>query len=292
MEIIGGSSVQDNVRLVNYGLEQLEAKIVAEKAAKAEGKPLRKDMMHYLLNAQDPKTGMALSKAELLADSVLFIAAGADTTATALAASFFYLLHNPGTLQKAAAEVRSTFQSADEIRTGEKLDCCKYLDGVMEETLRRAPPKPSHVPREVLPGGLVIDGHHIPAGIVVGVPAYSIHHNPDYYPDPWSFRPGRWLVDERAGITQASVNIARQAFCPFSLGIRGCIGKNLAYLEYKIALAHLLWKFDFRQAEGDTLGEGSRDLEVGRRRVDEWQMVDCIGVMREGPMVEFKLARY
>ena len=53
MEIIGGSSVQDNVRLVNYGLKRLEAKIVAEKAAKAEGKPLRKDMMHYILNAQE-----------------------------------------------------------------------------------------------------------------------------------------------------------------------------------------------------------------------------------------------
>jgi len=144
----------------------------------------------------------------------------------------------------------------------------------MEETLRRAPPKPSHVPREVLPGGLVIDGHHIPAGIVVGVPAYSIHHDPDYYPDPWSFRPERWLVDERAGITQASVNIARQAFCPFSLGIRGCIGKNLAYLEYKIALAHLLWKFDFRQARGTRLGrEAGLEVAGGGWMSGRWWIV-------------------
>jgi len=118
MELIGGHSVKEYVRLVNYGLEQLKDKIATEEAAKAEGKELRKDMMHYILNAQDPKTGMKLSKAELLAESVLFILAGADTVAISLAASFFYLVHNANTLQKATAEVRSAFQSADEIKNG------------------------------------------------------------------------------------------------------------------------------------------------------------------------------
>lgn len=291
MELIGGHSVKEYVRLVNYGLEQLKGKIAAEEAAKAEGKELRKDMMHYILNAQDPKTGMKLSEAELLAESVLFILAGADTVAISLAASFFYLVHNANTLQKATAEVRSAFQSAGEIKNGEALNSCKYLDGVMEETLRRAPPKPSHIPREVLPGGLLINGNHIPVGTVVGVPAYSIHHNSDYYPDPWSFRPERWLVDEKAGVSQASVDLAYRAFCPFSLGVRACIGKNLAYLEYKLALAHVLWRFDIRQAEGETLGEGGPDLGEGRQRVDEFQMVDFIAAMKEGPMVEFKAAR-
>ncbi|KAJ9658831.1 hypothetical protein H2201_007612 [Coniosporium apollinis] len=290
MEYIGGDSVTDNIRLVNYGFENLQSKIAAEKAAKAEGKEMRIDMMHHLLAAQDPKSGLKLTPAELLADSVLFISAGSDTVATAMAASFFYLTHNPSTLEKATAEVRRVFFSAADIHSGPALDSCVYLQGVMEESLRRTPPKPSHVPREVLPGGIVIDGHHIPAGYVVGVPAYSIHHSEDYYPDPWSFRPERWIVDEKAGVTPEAVALANRAFCPFSLGVRGCIGKNLAYLEYKLALAHVLWRYDFRQAPGETLGEGSPDLEEGRRRVDEFQMIDYIGVAREGPMVEFRLA--
>ncbi|KAJ9640085.1 hypothetical protein H2199_006319 [Coniosporium tulheliwenetii] len=277
MEYIGGDSVTDNIRLVNYGFENLQSKIAAEKAAKAEGKEMRIDMMHHLLAAQDPKSGLKLTPAELLADSVLFISAGSDTVATAMAASFFYLTHNPSTLEKATAEVRRVFFSAADIHSGPALDSCVYLQGVMEESLRRTPPKPSHVPREVLPGGIVIDGHHIPAGYVVGVPAYSIHHSEDYYPDPWSFRPERWIVDEKAGVTPEAVALANRAFCPFSLG-------------YKLALAHVLWRYDFRQAPGETLGEGSPDLEEGRRRVDEFQMIDYIGVAREGPMVEFRLA--
>ncbi|OCK80089.1 benzoate 4-monooxygenase cytochrome P450 [Lepidopterella palustris CBS 459.81] len=289
MEWIGGQSVKDNIYLVSFGAEQLQYKIDSERAEKASGKEPRKDMMHYLLSASDPKTGIKPSPAELLADSVLFISAGADTVATALAASFFYLVHNPATLAKATAEVRGAFSSAEEIKSGKALDSCLYIDGVMEESLRRAPPKPSHVPREVLPGGITIDGEHIPAGTVVGVPAYAIHHNPEYYPDPWSFSPERWIASSS---TEDSVALAKRAFCPFSLGIRGCIGKPLAYLEYKLALATVLWRFDVRQAEGTHLGEGGPDLERGRERKDEWQMIDAMGVMREGPLVEFRAAQH
>lgn len=318
MTFIGGQPVRDNIHLVEYGSAQLSDKISAERAALAANQPPRKDMLHFLLNARDPKTGTPLSPAELLADSVLFIAAGADTVATALAASFFYLTYHPRALHAAQSEVRVAFASAEDIRTGKALEGCVYLDAVMHESLRRAPPKPSHVPREVLPGGIVIDGELIPAGVVVGVPAYAIHHNPAYYPDPWAFSPERWIAgpgtstststgggenenekekgEEKEGgretaerMREDTLTLARRAFCPFSLGVRGCIGKDLAVREYKLALAHVLWRFDVRVAAGETLGEGGPGLEEGRRRVNEWQMVDCMGVMREGPLVEFRV---
>lgn len=191
MTFIGGQPVRENIHLVKYGSTQLSHKISAERAALAANQPPRKDMLHFLLNARDLKTGTRLSPASLLADSVLFIAAGADTVATALAASFFYLTHHPRALHAAQSEVRVAFASAEDIRTGKALEGCVNLDAVMHESLRRAPPKPSHVPREVLPGGIVIDGELIPAGVVVGVPACAIHHNPAYYPDPWAFSPER-----------------------------------------------------------------------------------------------------
>lgn len=316
MTLIGGQPVRDNIRLVEYGAAQLSHKTSAERAALAANQPPRKDMLHFLLNARDPKTGTGLSPTELLADSVLFIAAGADTVATSLAASFFYLTHHPRALHAAQSEVRAAFASAEDIHTGKALEGCVYLDAVMHESLRRAPPMPSHVPREVLPGGIVIDGEPIPAGVVVGVPAYAIHHNPAYYPDPWAFSPERWIAgpgtstsigggenenekekaEEKEGGREDSgkdgrdtLTLARRAFCPFSLGVRGCIGKDLAVREYKLALAHVLWRFDVRLAAGETLGEGGPGLEEGRRRVDEWQMVDCMGVMRKGPLAEFRV---
>jgi cytochrome P450 len=292
MLLIGGQGAAENMRLIAAAQKQLTAKIEYEKQCAEIGQEPRKDMLHYLVNAVDPKTGSKMTQEELLADTVLFIAAGSDTTATALAGSFFYMLHTPRTLAKATAEVRSVFASQDEIRTGGKLDKCIYLDAIMEETLRRAPPKPSHVPREVLSGGMVIDGHFIPEGTVVGVPAYSIHHNEDYYPDPWSFYPERWIVSEETGVTLEDVERAKKAFCPFSLGIRGCIGKQLAYMEYKLTLAMVLWKFDVRLVQGNGTGEGGSDkfLEEGRARKDEWQLWDCMGVERFGPVVQFREA--
>lgn len=270
MTLIGGQPVRDNIHLVEYGSTQLSNKISAERAALAANQPPRKDMLHFLLNARDPKTGTGLSPTELLADSVLFIAAGADTVATSLAASFFYLTHHPRALHAAQSEVRAAFASAEDIRIGKALEGCGYLDAVMHESLRRAPPMPSHVPREVLPGGIVIDGELIPAGVVVGVPAYAIHHNPAYYPDPWAFSPERWIAgpgvstsagggeneNEKEGRREDcgkdgredTLTLARRAFCPFSLGVRGCIGKDLAVREYKLALAHVLWRFDVRLA--------------------------------------------
>ena len=115
--------------------------------------------------------------------------------------------------------------------------------------MRLAPPVPSLLPREILQGGLEICGEHFPAGTVVGVPAYTLHHNPAYYPEPFSYKPERWMVADGSdgGMngkggdailqTADAVKTAQSAYCPFSIGPRGCIGKGVAYLELSIALA-------------------------------------------------------
>lgn len=103
-------------------------------------------------------------------------------------------------------------------------------------------------------------------------------------------------MDEKAGVTAESVAIAKAAFCAFSLGTRGCIGKSLAYLELMLAVARLLWVFDIEKAEpvaSDSsrwpTGEGDPSAaEEGRRRVDEYQLYDRFLSAREGPMVRFR----
>lgn len=124
-------------------------------------------------------------RSELNSGSLNIINAGADLFAGVLAAAFFYLLHNQCALRKATKEIREMFSTPSEICSGPKLNSCVYLQACIEETLRLAPLAPSHLPREVLLGGIDIYGHHIPGGMVVAVPAYSIHHNIECYPDPW-----------------------------------------------------------------------------------------------------------
>jgi cytochrome P450 len=182
---------------------------------------------------------------------------------------------------------RSTFATPDEICSGMKLNSCTYMYGCIEETLRRAAPVPSHMPRVIQSGGMNIDGHHLPAGTVVGVSTYAIHHNPTHFGNPWAFQPERWI--ESSTISSEDIKHARKAFSPFSLGTRGCPGQNLAYLQLKLTLAHMLYHYDIRDAPNDPVrGGGGPGLEEGRRREDEFQLKDAFGFGRDGPVVQFK----
>jgi cytochrome P450 len=244
----------------------------------------RKDFFHYLLNAKDPETGEGFAMPELWAESSLLIVAGSDTSSTCLAGTFFYLTHNPAVLERLAQEVRATFKDVEDIKPGPTLSSCAYLRACIDETLRVSPPIGGFLPRDVLSGGATIDGHYIPAGAVVGCSAYAIHHNASYFPSPFSYQPERWLSSKNA--TKKSIELAQSAFCPFSLGPRGCIGRNMAYIELMTTVARTVWLFDMKLA--GWLGEGLLDAtERGRDRKGEYQLEDVFVSRKEGPLVEF-----
>ena len=187
----------------------------------------RKDFFYYLLKAKDPETGKGFSTPELWGESNLLIIAGSDTTSTALAAAIFYLVHNPGTLERLAKEVREAFSDVEEIWTGPTLSKLHYLRACVDEAMRLSPSVGGILPRQILPGGMEVDGQQLPEGTVVGVPHYAIHHNPEYYSQPFEFKPERWIADSEPNVTIASVGTAQSAFCAFSVGPRGCIGKGI-----------------------------------------------------------------
>jgi hypothetical protein len=110
-----------------------------------------------------------------------------------------------------------------------------------------------------------------------------IHRNADVFPDPNEFRPERWIVEENVSVEQLAAQ--KRAFCPFGIGPMNCIGKNIAYLAIKLALAHLFWRFDFR-VHGDLIGGGTKDLEEGRRDETEYQLSDWIIGFPNGPIVQ------
>jgi cytochrome P450 len=287
MAWVPDKDAKDNAAYVKYASSQMEDRILAEKSSPAT----RKDFMHYLLNAKDPESGRALTRNELDADASLLISAGSDTMSITLSSTLFYLLHNPKTLAKATTEVRKQFSTADDIIGGDKLQGLVYLRACVDEALRLAPPVPSHLPREVLPGGITIDGRFFPTGTVVGVSPFAIHHNPEYYPEPFAFSPERWLLDEDAGVASDRIALAKAAFCPFSLGPRGCVGKQVAYLEVMIAMARLLFVYNIRlpHIAGRQPGEGDPNSpHWGRQRIGEYQISDIFISDREGPLVEFR----
>lgn len=210
--------------------------------------------------------------------------------ATGISAAFFYLARNPECYRKVAHEIRSTFGSAADIKTGSQLPACIYLRACIDESMRMSPPISTTLWRQKDPKihqPLVIDGHVIPDGTLIGVNAYALHHNEKYFPQPFTFRPERWL---EKGENEEARKLARGSFAAFSTGPRGCAGKPLAYLEFSLVLAKTLWYFDFESAPGrlGDIGGGSPGATNGRDRPDEYQVDDIFTARHDGPYLVFQ----
>ena len=142
-----------------------------------------------------------------------------------MAAVSYYLSGSVRCYRRVAEEVRSTFMSVDEIRLGQKLNSCVFLRACIDEAMRLTPPGGSSLWREVERGGSIIGDHFIPEGCEVGVGVYAIHHNPDYWADPFTYKPERWL---RVANGSNRSTDAKQTYVPFNIGSRSCVGKPLA----------------------------------------------------------------
>jgi cytochrome P450 len=241
--------------------------------------PGHKTMFSSFTSTKDPMTGEVLSMKEIIAETTTLCVAGADTSSTAMAGVFFYLSQPKyrAAYDRAIKEVRAAFASADDIRIGPQLNSCIYLRACIDESLRLAPPVGSSLYRQVTEGGARVDGEKFPAGVELGVGIYSIHHHPEFFPDPFTFRPERWIPSETPSV---SVEKAHSAYCPFSVGSRSCIGKGMALVELMLAMATALYTLDFKRTDGDTSGTPSRS--------DEFHLRDHITGSKNGPLINFR----
>lgn len=249
----------------------------------------KRDLFANLLESKDPQTGSGFTQEELIAEAGILIVAGGDTVATTMAATLFYCLHYPDALLRLYNEIRTTFTDLQDLRAGERLNSCRYLRACIDESMRLTPPVSALLPREIVAGGLDVDGQHYPAGTDIGVPHYALHHDERYYPSPFLFKPERWIPSPDPAKAKASaeaVALANSAFCGFSVGRAACVGKNLAYQEMMTVLARILWKYDVRLI--GRMGEGRMALGLDRERQNESQTWEGFVSTHEGPMVEYK----
>jgi cytochrome P450 len=174
----------------------------------------REDVLAMMVLARDDG-GAGLSDQELHDELVTLITAGHETTATAIAWGVELLTHNPGAMARA--------------RKGDDA----YLEALVKEVLRVRSPAPIAAARDLLEP-FPIGNWTIPAGVPLIVDAYGVHHNPDIYPEPHTFRPERFLGEQPDAYS----------FVPFGGGAHRCVGATLAMLEIKIFLRAILDRFD------------------------------------------------
>jgi cytochrome P450 family 135 len=199
----------------------------------------REDILSLLISARD-EVGEGMSDSELRDQLMTLLLAGHETTATGLAWAFELLLHNPETLERLRAEL-------DESGPGE------YMDAVIEETLRLRPVVP-FVGR-LLKQEMTLDGYELPPGTNVFPSIYLAHTNPKTFPEPYAFRPERFL--DGGGETYSWI--------PFGGGTRRCIGAAFAQLEMRVVLSTVLAAVDPRPVRAEPQPMVRRNVTLSPR---------------------------
>uniref|UniRef100_A0ACD5UBW2 Uncharacterized protein n=1 Tax=Avena sativa TaxID=4498 RepID=A0ACD5UBW2_AVESA len=177
--------------------------------------------------------------------SVIFdiFGAGSETAATTLEWAIAELIKNPNAMQKATAEVRQAFLPRGAVAE-HALGELHYLHLVIRETLRLRTPLPLLLPRECQEPCRVL-GYDVPRGTQVLVNAWALARDERYWPDaPEEFRPERF--EGEAAAAAADFGGTDFAFLPFGAGRRMCPGMAFGLANVELALASLLFHFDWK----------------------------------------------
>jgi cytochrome P450 len=196
----------------------------------------RSDFLSILLEARG-EDGSAMSDQQISDECVTLFGAGHETTATALAWTWYLLCQHPDIYHKVQHEVDTVLQG----RTPryDDLPQLPYCSQVFKEALRLYPPI-YIIGRQALKD-VTIDGYLVRKGETVAIVPYALHRRPDYFPDPEMFDPERFTHEQEQ-------RLPRYAYVPFGAGPRICIGMYFAMMEGHLLLATLAQRVSFELA--------------------------------------------
>jgi cytochrome P450 len=184
------------------------------------------DLLTMLVSARDEETGEGLGDRQLRDEVMTLLLAGHETTAMALAWTFYLLSLHPGARRKIEEEV-SAVLGGRRPRL-EDLPRLSYTRMVLEEAMRLYPP--AWVITRSASGADELGGFTIPAGDMVLLSPYVTHHDPALWEGPEGFDPERFSPGAEAARP-------RYAYYPFGGGPHLCIGAGFAMMEATIVLA-------------------------------------------------------
>ncbi|CAF1385866.1 unnamed protein product [Rotaria sp. Silwood1] len=201
-----------------------------------------------------------LSFNEILSEILLFLVAGSETTSTALSWFIHFMSKNPRVQAKIKAELGDNRQHGLSI---EQLDSLEYLNCVIQEVLRFAPPAINTVRRVISDDRLPASGAHLYKGDDVAINIFNLTRDKRYWKiDPDLFYPERFQCEDKDHHPYALI--------PFGGGHRQCIGQDLARLELKAIAARLMQLVTF--------GDGGPEVNAGGHSLKLTIMPKKVGV--------------
>jgi cytochrome P450 len=196
------------------------------------------DLLSVILQAQDTEGGTGgLSDQQVRDEVATLFVAGHETTANVLSWIWYLLARHPEVEAAVHAELDQVL--AGRPPTVADVPHLPYVEMVVAEALRLYPAAWTMLRHAVT--DTHIGGYSVPAGTVIFVSVYGIHHDARFFPDPWRFEPQRMTRAARA---------ARPHFVyfPFGGGARQCIGEGFAWMEMALVVATLAQRWRLRLA--------------------------------------------
>jgi cytochrome P450 len=221
---------------------RLSALILEEIASRRARGATGEDILSLMMAARYDD-GSSMSDAELHDQLLTLLAAGHETTATALAWALYWIHRDPRLLR----DLRAEMQGLGPDPGPDAVAALELLDATCAETLRLHPIVPDVARRLRAP--LQLGRWTVPAGAGVAVVTALLHADPKLYPDPVAFDPRRFVGAKPSPF----------AYTPFGGGSRRCVGAAFASYEMKLVLATLLDEWDLELLD--------RDVEPGRQNV-------------------------
>ncbi|HSS41166.1 MAG TPA: cytochrome P450 [Solirubrobacterales bacterium] len=183
----------------------------------------RHDILSLLLQARG-EDGEPLTDGEIRDELITLVLAGHETTANSLAWAWERLVRTPDAHERLVESVRGG-------------DGAEAVEATIVETMRSRPVVPIVGRRVKLPWRL--GEYAVPADTPVLVSILLLHHREELYPEPYAFRPERWL-DRKPGTYE---------WLPFGGGIRRCLGAALAMAEQRVVLEAMARRLDLEAAD-------------------------------------------
>lgn len=209
-------------------LDEIIMGIINERRAANEDQG---DLLSMLMLAED-EDGNHMTDKQLRDECVTLVLAGHETTANALAWTWYLLSEHPQVEAKLHEELDRVL--GNRLPTTEDLKQLEYTDMVIKESMRLYPPIPT-IARQTKEE-IVLGGYPVPKGMIVNISPHVIHRDPRWYDDPDMFRPERFTKEFEKQLPKC-------AYLPFSNGPRVCIGNTFATMEAVLILATMAQRY-------------------------------------------------
>ncbi|KAJ1700113.1 hypothetical protein LUZ63_008625 [Rhynchospora breviuscula] len=240
--ILGAKVRKEAQKIFNMGYAMMTEVLKDRVEGRTEGDQDFLDILLKLQSDEKQKKEFEINDMHIKALCYQSLTAGSEPLALSLEWTMLELLRHPRVLKKLQEEVRA-IPSQNEVLKSEDVTNLSYLKAAITESFRLHPPTPLLIPRESM-DYCNVEGYDIPKGSRIFVNTYAMGRDPAVWDDPLEYRPERFVNNP------FNYNGNTYEITPFGGGRRICPGLQLSLLTMELALANLLWCFDWELPKG------------------------------------------